>query len=551
MEKKTYIIGHKNPDTDCVVSAVAYAKLKELLGYDNYVAARAGHLNPQTDYIFKKFDVPRPEYLPNLMPKVEHFMPDLDYSVKDNASVWSAIGKMEDFERVRVIPVTDSEGKYHSILHYTHFTKNLLSVLNPVKRTPITTSIGAIAKTLNAQPIVVQNEDEIFKASILVGAAHAESFAQKIKEHQSENIVVIASDRESIHELCINAKIKLLILSSNYVLGKELRQKAEENGVSVVISPYPVAATSMMIAYSTPVSVMSDKSIPAVHKNDTITKIRPAIKASPCHCLPVVDDEGKLIGLISEHDINMEPKVDAILVDHNEISQACDGIENIRIQEIIDHHRLGNMPTKYPITFVNKPIGSTSTIITLLYQENKISIPKEIASLLLCGIMSDTLILQSTTTTDTDRDIAEYLSNITNLDWQELGKEILEAGSRITGRTPESVVHQDMKEYTEGKLVYTISQIEVGNTNEILSKKAEYFEQLSMERKSRKGLFAALLVTDITKLSSILLIDADEKFESTLTFQKMEDKIYYLKDVVSRKKQLVPMITEQIANAGL
>ncbi|MCQ2573978.1 MAG: putative manganese-dependent inorganic diphosphatase [Treponema sp.] len=551
MEKKTYIIGHKNPDTDCVVSAVAYAKLKELLGFKNYVAARAGHLNPQTDYIFKKFNVPSPEYLPNLMPKVEHFMPDLDYSVRDDASVWSAIGKMEDFERVRVIPVTDSEGKYHSILHYTHFTKNLLSVLNPVKRTPITTSIGAIAKTLNAQPIVVHNEDEIFKASILVGAAHAESFAKKIKEHESENIVVIASDRESIHELCINAKIKLLILSSNYVLGKELRQKAEENGVSVVISPYPVAATSMMIAYSTPVSVMSDKSIPAVHKNDTITKIRPALKASPCHCLPVVDDDGKLIGLISEHDINMEPKVDAILVDHNEISQACDGIENIRIQEIIDHHRLGNMPTKYPITFVNKPIGSTSTIITLLYQENKISIPKEIASLLLCGIMSDTLILQSTTTTDTDRDIAEYLSNITNLDWQELGKEILEAGSRIAGRSPESVVHQDMKEYTEGKLVYTISQIEVGNTNEILSKKADYFEQLSMERKSRKGLFAALLVTDITKLSSILLIDADEKFESALTFQKMEDKIYYLKDVVSRKKQLVPMITEQIANAGL
>ncbi|MCF0241976.1 MAG: putative manganese-dependent inorganic diphosphatase [Treponema sp.] len=551
MEKKTYIIGHKNPDTDSVVSAVAYTKLKELMGFKNHFAARAGHLNPQTDYILKKFNVPSPEYLPNLTPKVEHFMPDLEYSVKDNASVWSAIGKMEDFEKVRVIPVTDQEGHYHSILHYSHFTKNLLSLLNPVKRTPITTSVGAIAKTLNAQPIVVQNEDEIFKASILVGAAHAESFAKKIKEHENENIVVITSDRESIHELCINAKIKLLILSSNYVMGKELRQKAQENGVSVLISPYPVAATSMMIAYSTPVSVMSDKNIPAVHAEDTINKIRPALKASPCHCLPVVDDDDKLIGLISEHDLNMEPKVEAILVDHNELTQACEGIENIRIQEIIDHHRLGNMPTKYPITFINKPIGSTSTLITLLYQENKISIPQDIASILLCGIMSDTLILQSTTTTDTDRDIAEYLSNITNLDYQDLGKEILEAGSRIAGRTPESVVHQDMKEYTEGKLVYTISQIEVGNTNEILSRKNDYFEQLEIERKNRKALFAALLVTDITQLSSVLLIDADEKFENALTFQKMENRIFYLKDVVSRKKQLVPMITEQIANAGL
>ena len=551
MENKTYIIGHKNPDTDCVVSAVAYAKLKELLGFKNCVAARAGHLNPQTDYIFKKFNIQSPKYIPNLQPRVEHFMPDLEYSVKENASVWSAIGKMEDFEKVRVIPVTDAEGHYHSILHYSHFTKNLLSLLNPVKRNPITTSVGSIAKTLNAQPIVVQNEDELFKASILVGAAHADSFAKKIKEHESENIICITSDRESIHELCINAKIKLLILSSNYVMSRELRQKAEENGVSVLISPYPVAATSMMIAYSTPVSIMSDKSIPSVHKDDHITKIRPALKNSPCHCLPVVDDDGKLIGLISEHDLTMEPKIDAILVDHNEITQACDGIENIRIQEIIDHHRLGNMPTKYPITFINKPIGSTSTLITLLYQENKISIPKDIACLLLCGIMTDTLILQSTTTTETDIDNAEYLSNITNLEWQTLGKEILEAGSRISGRTPESVVRQDMKEYTEGKLVYTISQIEVGNTNEILSKKSEYLAQLAIERRNRKGLFSALLVTDITCLSSLLLIDADEKFENAVTFQKMENHIYYLKDVVSRKKQLVPMITEQLANAGL
>ena len=206
------------------------------------------------------------------------------------------------------------------------------------------------------------------------------------------------------------------------------------------------------------------------------------------------------------------------------------------------------MSTTYPITFINKPIGSTSTIITTLYQEAKIPIPKEIASILLCGILSDTLILQSTTTTDIDRQTAEYLSNITDLDIQTLGKEILTAGSRIKGRTATEVIHQDMKEYRENKSVYTVSQIEVGNLKEILDRKKEFLSELEIERRSNKAVFAALLVTDITQLSSILMMSTDPKFQPFITFPKLENDIYFLKDVVSRKKQLIPLITEQVEN---
>ncbi|MDY3723173.1 MAG: putative manganese-dependent inorganic diphosphatase [Treponema sp.] len=548
MDKTVYIIGHRNPDTDAVVSAVGYATLKNLLGHPEYKAARAGHLNPQTAYIFEKFGLQRPEYLPDLVPKVKYFMQDKVETVTADVSVWAAIGQMEKTE-IRVLPVVDGEGHYQSLLHYSGFARGVLTILNPEKKHRFSTSISLIQKTLNAQPIYIAGDaDKTFNASIHVGSSSTESFSKRLEAHASEDIVVISSDREDIQRICIEHKVKLLITTSNCVIDKELRELAETNGVSVIVSPYSTSPTSMLIAYSMPVSVMGDKEIVTVHQNDTIAKIKDILKNAHCKYLPVVDDENKVIGIISEHDLMKEPNVEVILVDHNEITQAVEGIEHYKIQEVIDHHRIGSIPTKNPITFINRPVGSTSTQIAGLYKEYRIPIPKDVASLLLCGILSDTLILQSATVTDTDRDMAEYLSSITDLDIKELGNEILMAGSKVGGRPASEIIHQDMKEYTEGKLTYTASQIEVGNPQEILDRKSEFMEELAVERRAHKGLFACLLVTDITKLSSVLLIDCDPKFTQFITFPKQEDGVYYLKDVVSRKKQLIPLITEQVLN---
>lgn len=549
MKKTVYIFGHKNPDTDSVVSATAYARLKQLQGFSNYKAARAGHFNPQTDYIFKKFNVESPKYIPSLTPKVEYYMEDECTVVDENKSVWAAIGEMER-AHLRALPVVDKDGKYKSLLHYSAFAQKLLDILNPDNKVSISTSIALITRTMNAQPLIVHNQDEIFKSTILVGAASDGTFTRMLEEHKSENIIVITSDRENIYEACIERRVKLLIITSGYMLNKELKEKAQKNGVSVIMSPYTTSGTVMMIAYSTPVSLMADPEIQPVHPEDTISKIRQVLLDSPIRRLPVVDADNKVIGIISEHDLTNEPNIQLILVDHNELSQAVEGTEHYKIQEVIDHHRIGPLSTTYPITFINKPIGSTSTIITTLYQEAKIPIPKDIAGLLLCGIVSDTLILQSTTTTDIDRQTAAYLSTITDLDIQAVGKEILTAGSRIKGRTAAEVIHQDMKEYREDKVVYTVSQIEVGNLKEILDRKKEFISELEIERRGNKAIFAALLVTDITQLSSILFLSADEKFRPFITFPKLETDIYFLKDVVSRKKQLIPLITEQVENYG-
>lgn len=547
MKKTVYIFGHKNPDTDCAVAATAYARLKQLMGFDNYVAARAGHFNPQTDYVFKKFNVKSPKYMPSLTPKVEYFMENETMTVKGDVPVWNAIRQLQQ-KQLRAVPVVDKNGKYKALLHYSAFAQKILTILNPEAKVNISTSIGNIIKTMNAQPLVVSNQEEIFKSSILVGGASDKAFEAMLDEHASENVIVITSDRKEIYEECISRKVKLLIITSGYILSKELKEKAQKNGVSVIMSPYTTSDTVMMIAYSTPVELMADPEIKAVHINDTISKIRMTMQDSPIRRLPIVDENDKVIGIISEHDLNNEPNIEIALVDHNEILQAVEGIEHYRIIEVIDHHRIGSINTTYPITFINKPLGSTSTIIATLYQESKIPIPKDIASLLLCGILSDTLILQSTTTTETDRQIAEYLANITDLDIHALGKEILTAGSGIKGRTASEVIHQDMKEYQEEKGSYTVSQIEVSNIKEILDRKEDFMTELEFERRGNKAIFSALLVTDITQLSSILLIAADPKFEAFVTFPKMEEHTYYLKDVVSRKKQLIPLISEQVEN---
>lgn len=547
MEKTVYIFGHKNPDTDSAVAATAYAKLKQLQGFENFKAARAGHFNPQTDYIYKKFNVTSPKYISNLTPKVEYYMQDKCDVVQEDISVWSAINQMQH-KQLRALPVVDSEGHYKSLLHYSAFAQQLLTILNPETNVNVSTSIDLILKTMNAQPLVLNNPTEIFKSTVLVGAASDTTFAKMLDEHASENVIVITSDREKIYEEAIKRKVKLLIITSGYMLSKELKDKAQSNGVSVIMSPYTTSDTVMMIAYSTPVGIMADPEIEPVHPEDTISKIRNILQDSPIRRLPVVDSENKVIGIISEHDLTNEPNIELVLVDHNELTQAVEGVEHYKIIEVVDHHRIGPMTTTYPITFINKPLGSTSTIITNLYQEAKVPIPKEIACLLLCGILSDTLILQSATTTEFDRQTAEYLSNITDLDIQTIGKEILTAGSRVKGRSASEIIHQDMKEYTEGKYNFTVSQIEVGNLKEITDRKKEFLEELEIERRSNKALFSALLVTDITQLSSILLIEYDKKFEPFITFPKTEDNTYFLKDVVSRKKQLVPVITEQVEN---
>jgi manganese-dependent inorganic pyrophosphatase len=256
-------------------------------------------------------------------------------------------------------------------------------------------------------------------------------------------------------------------------------------------------------------------------------------------------------GVLFEGDLIREPNIEIIMVDHNEPSQALEGIEQYRILEIIDHHRLGNPSTKYPITFINKAVGSTCTIIASLYREQGIRPDKETAAILLCGILADTLTLQSATVTPTDRETAAYLSSVCGLDIKALGQELQSAANQVIGRPAKELVGLDMKEYTEQGFSFSVSQIETDNPAGLSARKEEIFEALDAVSRSKAYLFSALMVTDVRTLDSLLFVRGKKSFTSHIGLPQAEEGVYVLKDLVSRKKQLIPLLSELVERERL
>ena len=325
--KTVYVIGHRNPDSDSVISAAAYARLKQSLGNTEYIAARAGKISPQTEYIFNRFSVPVPEYIPDLIPKVKYYMSGECETVSTSTSLWSAMEKMEKND-TKVLPVVTEDGTYTALLHYNAFARKVIKILNPEKAATVSTSISLVSETLSAQPIIVNNPDNLFKCTILVAAANFNTFKNMLALHPVENVIVLTGDRADIQEYCIKQKVRAIVVTAGFTMDKSLRNLAEKNGVSILISPYHTAATAMLIVYSSPVSSVADITIAPVNANDSIRKIRPLLQQSPGRCLPVVDDSQRLLGIISESDLLHEANIEAVLVDHNEISQAVEGVDN-------------------------------------------------------------------------------------------------------------------------------------------------------------------------------------------------------------------------------
>jgi manganese-dependent inorganic pyrophosphatase len=545
MEKKIYIIGHRNPDTDSVVSAAAYARLKRYQGQPNCVAARAGKINPQTEYIFERFGVPIPEYLPDLIPKAEYYISGMPATVNEEASVWEALELLQKDDS-RVLPIVDSDGVYKSMLHYKGFARYIITTINPRKKSAFLIALNHLAATLHAQPVTLFNGDEVKKSSIVVAASYTAYFKKYIHAEGIENALVIVGDRWDIQKCCIELGVRALILSSGNTLSKELTELAEKNRVTVLISPFDTSSTAMLIIYSVSVGTLGDTSVPLARLHDTIRSLREPLSKAPSRCLPVADDDGKIQGVIFEGDLIKEPNIEVIMVDHNEPSQAIEGIENYKILEVIDHHRLGNLSTRYPITFINRVVGATCTIITNLYREQKIPLEKNIASILLCGILADTLVLQSATATETDIETAEYLSSITGLDIKTLGQELQSSANQINSLSAEELVNLDIKEYVERGLSFSVSQIETDNPGALVERHAEIAAALEKARAARDYLFSALLVTDVTALNSLLFVTGKKSFTSHINFPITGQGIYELKEVVSRKKQLMPLLAELV-----
>jgi len=544
-DKKIMIIGHRNPDTDSIVSAIAYAELKQAQGQTNVMAARCGNVNPQTEYILERFDIPAPEFVGELIPKVKNFMSRKPVTVPSETPLWQALSILNQGD-YKMLPIVTDGNRFKSILHFNAFAQNMLRKIDPNRKCIFPASVSLLVKTLGAQPVTVFEERMPFQAQIVVAAYEFSAFQEHINAMQPANTIVLAGNRENVQACAIERKVRVLIVTGGTPISRELKKKAEENGVSVLISPYDTSTTSWLALYSSPVEHTGDGELKPLKENDYIGAIRERLLTSVSRSLPVVDACGCVIGVLSQSDLMRNPDIEIILVDHNELSQAVDGVENYRIIEIIDHHRLGNLHTSYPTTFINKPVGSTSTIIAMLFQENRAPMRREIASILLAGILSDTVILRSATTTQTDRNMAEYLSTITDLPLDGFGREIMGASSMVAKRAVDEILALDRKHFGEGKNAFTLSQVEVNSLAEIMERKDDILAGLEQEQARTGDLFTALMVTDTTELDSALFIKGDPVFLSLIRYPKVDENIHMLKGILSRKKQLVPGLLDII-----
>jgi len=548
MEKTVYVIGHKNPDTDSVVAAAAYAELKRATGMSQARAARAGAVNPQTEYIFDRFGMEMPEFIPDLIPKVGFYLTGAAQTVEETTPLWEALALMGQAER-KALPIVDAAGRYKSMLHYGAFAQNILTKINPHKKAIIQTSVGHLVKTIKAQPLVTFDEAEFFKARMVVAALETGTFRTHIEGEPAGNKVVLVGDREDVQRIAIESGVRVLVVTNGYVVTRELRELAEARRVSLLVSPYDTSSTALLVLYSTPVATMGDTGIKPVLATDWIKSARKALAASPSRSVPVVDEDGRVTGLFAEGDLIREPNIEVIMVDHNEFSQAVEGIEGYRVLEVIDHHRLGSFATSYPITFINRVVGSTSTMVAGMYRDARVPLRRPTASVLLCGILSDTLVLRSATATEEDRETAEYLASITDLEIEELGREIMRSASEAAARPAAEMIRLDKKEYASSGKRLSVSQVEVTSTEELLGRREEILEGLRALRGAEGCYLAALLATDITELTSLLFIDADKELLHFVGYPRLEAGVYVLKDILSRKKQLMPALFELVEKA--
>lgn len=545
MEPTTYVFGHKNPDTDSVVSAYAFAKLKNSTGNENYKPCRAGKLSPQTEYVFNRFDAEPPELISDMTPKVEYYMEENFISIRENQSLQLASLFMQK-NNYHFLIVTDENGRYKSLLHYSSFAKNLINSLNPEHHIKILTNYSLIHQSIGGifANMPDFSRDELVNCTIIAGAAKLESFKKTVEERPDQNLIVITGDREDIVNFSIEKKAYCIVITGGRTVSEETVLSARKNSVPIIVSQFDTISTSLLTTCATPVSTVSDSTIKPVKKYDTLRKCEGIFKLSNVPVIPVIDDNEKVAGILTESMTHRQPKISISLVDHNEPSQAVNGVENYQIKDIIDHHRIASITTKYPVNFINRVIGSTSTIIANLYDDSKIPLDKKTAGLLLSGILSDTLILKSATTTQCDIETAEKLAKITGLLIDDLGKEIMSAGTKLKNISERDLILQDLKEYSENGTTFSVSQIEVDSPSVIFERKANILASLEEERILKKRNFSALLVTDITKLDSYLFIKSDGTIEEFINYPKIEDGIYFLKETVSRKKQLIPLFTD-------
>ncbi len=523
--ERIFVVGHRNPDSDSICSAIAYADLRRRQGMERVSAARAGNINQQTQFVLDHLNVAVPELLADVHPRIKDIVTEKVISIHQSAPMSQAV-ELYHRHHIRMLPVVDDENLVQGLLVLKRVTDLFLIPAEPEKLRQIRASIRSIQRCLGATAVL--------------------SFI----EIDPRRTVLITGDRPGIQRIAVEAGVRLLIVSGNSQLDGELFETAKKNRVSVLSSRYDTANCAWLTRMATPVGLLADPDFMTVSPNDLLEDLRIKLTHGKQPGAVVCSPTGKLIGLATKSHLIKNSPIKLILVDHNELGQAVPGASKVDILEVIDHHRLGNFHTSLPIRFINQPLGSTCSLVATLFQQAGLRPTKKIAGLLLAGLLSDTVILKSPTTTAVDRQLIPWLEECSGLDHQEFGSQLFAAGSLMASGAPaRKLIFTDFKEYGVGDYLLGLGQVEVVNFHAFHERKTELQTELQKVRDEKGYELAALLVTDIVKENSLLLTAGSSELPYIMTYPQEEDNVYRLDGVLSRKKQLVPHLMK-VFSAG-
>ncbi len=545
--RKTIVIGHKNPDTDSICSAICYAQLKKQVTGQEFIPGRAGHINEETQFVLNYFGVEAPALISNVKTEVRDIEIRETKGVDRNISLKKAWNLMQD-ANVVTLPAVSSGGVLEGLITVGDITKSYMNVLDSSILSKARTQYSNILETLEGELIIGDKDAYFEQGKVLIAAANPDMMEYYICQH---DLVILGNRYES--QLCaIEMEADCIIVCEGAAVSMTIRKLAQERGCTVITTPYDTYTAARLINQSMPISYfMKTDNLITFSDSDYIDDIKEVMASKRHRDFPIMNKDGKYRGMISRRNLLGARGKQIILVDHNEKNQAVDGIENAEILEIIDHHKLGTVETIAPVFFRNQPLGCTATIIFQMYQEQHVEIDPKTAGLLCSAIISDTLLFRSPTCTETDRKAAMALAATAGIEIEKYAGEMFAAGSNLKNKTDEEIFYQDFKRFSAEKVSFGVGQISSMNIEELHDLRVRLQPYLKKAHKEHGVDMLFFMLTNILTETTFLLCEGNGAKDLIMnafhlnmenTQECPEENIVKLSGVVSRKKQLIPAI---------
>lgn len=549
-----YVIGHRNPDTDAICSAIGHAALLRLTGEPTATAARCGELTLRTAWVLQEAGVEPPVLIDDVRTSAGMMCRRAVVKVSPNDTFLTAYQNMLE-AGVRAVPVVDDQNHVMGILRYL----DLLELLVPAEteglavRT-VQVALKNMAATLHAEKLGAPcpNCEDEENLIILVGASSQDTVEKRLQKAKADGTIsqylVICGDRPYVHKMAIEAGARALLITGGYRIDPALEALAQEKNICVLMAKQDTASCTTLIRCSRTVRHVLDAGFITVSENEPVTLLKKRLTTTAQELFPVIsEDDQQLLGVVSKSDLIDPPRLRLALVDHNEYAQAVRGVEEAEIVEVIDHHRLaGNLVSREPIRYLNEPVGSTSTLVARKFAHRDLTPEPGVSLCLLAGIVSDTLNLTSPTTTDLDRDMLTWLAGIAGVDAADFTRKFFAIGSLLANGSVDEIVNADRKEFADDGLKISIAQVEELGMEALVDREAELVEHLGLLVEKERLDLICLVITDVTEHFSHILAVGNPALLDSLPYQRLSGHSFSAPGVVSRKKQIFPAVCQAI-----